>query len=103
MINKQMKELIEKRKALHPQDDEGAKHYWELELEVLSVSLDYTIDYLNTAPEEEIYWCSEVWTELSKHWQSKELIDAMEGCQKRFPKIANDLQLDIECAKSELR
>ncbi len=44
MIHKQMKELIENRKLIHPQDDEGTEYYWKLELEILEVSLESTIE-----------------------------------------------------------
>ena len=97
-----MKELIEKRKLVDAQDSEGTDYYWKLELEVLEVSLDETIEYINTAPEDEISWCAEVWEDLSSFWKSQKLIDAMENCQKRFPNIAKDIQVDINFAKEAL-
>ena len=97
-----MKELIEKRKTIDPQDDEGTNLYWKLELEVLQVSLEATIEYLNTASEDEIYWCAEVWEDLSSFWKSNELIEAMENCLKRFPAIAKDIQIDIDYAKKAI-
>ena len=102
MIHKQMKELIEKRKLVEPQDGEGTDYYWKLELEVLEVSLETTIEYINTASEDEIYWCSEVWEDLSTFWKSKQLIEAMENCQKRYPNIAKKIQVDIDFAKKAL-
>ena len=69
MIKKQMKKLIEKRKIICAQDDDETKRYWKLELEVLEVSLEYTIKYIETASEEEVYWCSEVWEDLSAFWK----------------------------------
>lgn len=97
-----MKELIEKRKLVEPQDGEGTDYYWKLELEVLEVSLETTIEYINTASEDEIYWCSEVWEDLSTFWKSKQLIEAMENCQKRYPNIAKKIQVDIDFAKKAL-
>ncbi len=102
MIHKQMKELIEKRKLIHPQDDEGTEYYWKLELEVLEVSLEATIEYINTASEDEIYWCAEVWEDLSAFWKSQQLIETMENCQKRYPNIAKKIQVDIDFAKKAL-
>ena len=102
MIHKQMKELIEKRKLVEPQDGEGTDYYWKLELEVLEVSLETTIEYINTASEDEIYWCSEVWEDLSTFWKSQQLIEAMENCQKRYPNIAKKIQVDIDFAKKAL-
>lgn len=102
MIHKQMKELIEKRKLVEPQDGEGTDYYWKLELEVLEVSLETTIEYINIASEDEIYWCSEVWEDLSTFWKSQQLIEAMENCQKRYPNIAKKIQVDIDFAKKAL-
>ncbi len=102
MINKQMKELIGKRKLVHPQDDESTKYYWKLELEVMEVSLEATIEYINNASEEEIYWCSETWEDLSSFWKSQPLIEAMENCQKKYPNISKDIQVDIDFAKKAL-
>ncbi len=102
MINKQMKELIKKRKLIEPQDADGTEFYWKLELEVLEVSLEATIEYINNASEDEIYWCAEVWEELSLFWKSQQLIDTMEKCLKRCPNIAKDIQVDIDFAKKAL-
>ena len=97
-----MKELIENRKLIHPQDDEGTEYYWKLELEILEVSLKSTIEQLNTASEDEIYWCSEVWEDLSAFWKSQQLIEVMEYCQKIYPNIAKNIQVDIDFAKKAL-
>lgn len=102
MIHKQMKELIEKRKLVEPQDDEGTEYYWKLELEVLEVSLEATIEYINTASEDEIYWCAEVWEDLSAFWKSQQLIETMKNCQKRYPNIAKNIQVDIDFANKAL-
>ncbi|MCR4661945.1 MAG: hypothetical protein K5765_08135 [Clostridia bacterium] len=103
MINTQMRDLINSRKALDPNYGEGIQAYWDKELEVLKVSLEETINYINTAPKEEICFCSEIWEDLSEYWQSKELINAMENCKKRLPEIADDISVDIEYAKKALK
>lgn len=102
MINKQMKELIEARKQINIYDSEEAHKYWDLELDVLEVSLEATIGYINTASEDEICWCAEVWEDLSAYWKSQQLIEAMENCQKRYPHIAKKIQVDIDFAKKAI-
>lgn len=98
MINNQMKELINSLKNADMNDHILIHDLWDKEIEVLSFSLDETINYLNAASEEDIYWCSEVWDDISRHFKSKELIDVMIKCKDKYPNIAKDLEIDIKYA-----
>lgn len=99
MISKQMKTLIEQKKSIDPHYGEAIERNWQMMSEVLCANLQWTIAYLDSASEEEIHLCSEVWEDVSAHWRSDELIAAMERCKAKFPAIANDLDLEIRYAK----
>ena len=43
-----------------------------------------------------------MWEDLSAFWKSQQLIEAMENCQKRYPNIAKNIQVDIDFAKKAL-
>lgn len=98
MINNQMKELIEKLKTLDMHDNISIQKIWNKEIEVLSFSLDDTINYLSSASEEEIYWCSNVWDDISRIFKSEKLIETMKNCKEKYPNIANSLEVDIKYA-----
>ena len=93
-----MKELIDVLKTIDMNDHIAVHNIWDKEIEVLTFSLEDTIAYLDTASEEEIYWCSEVWDDVQKHFKSANLISAMERCKDKYPNIANDLEVDIKYA-----
>ena len=103
MINKQMKELIDAIKTADMNNHVLIHNLWDKEIEVLSFSLDETIKYLKQASEEEIYWCSEVWDDISSHFKSKELIDTMIECKNKYPNIAKDLDVDIKYAVEAMK
>ncbi len=102
MISKQMKMLIEQKKTIDPHYDEAVEKNWQMMTEVMCVNVQWTIAYLDVASEEEIHLCSEVWEEVSAHWKSDELIEAMERCKGKFPSIAADLELEINYAKKAM-
>ena len=68
----------------------------------MEILLEATIEYINTASEDEIFWCAEVCEDLSSFWKSQKLIKAMENCLKSYPKISKDIQVDIDFAKKAL-
>ncbi len=99
MITKQMKQLIEARKKVEAQDDEGTKEYWDKEIEVLEQSLDWTIDYLKNASEDEIDWSTEVWDDISEFYCSKKLVDTFKYCREKYPKIRKSLDMGVYYAE----
>ncbi len=99
MITKQMKQLIEARKKVETQDDEGTKEYWDKEIEVLEQSLDWTIDYLKNASEDEIYWSTEIWDDISEYFCSKKLIDTFKYCEKKCHVDKERLRISVYYAE----
>lgn len=65
---------------------------------MLSVSLENTIEYFKPASEE-VYWLRCTWDELSFKFKSQDLVNTILELQIKYPKIAKDLDADIESAK----
>lgn len=103
MISKQMKELVEQKKAIDPHYNDDVESNWAKMVEVMTANLEWTISYINSASEEEIYFSSEVWDQISEFWRSEELIAAMERAKERFPSIASELEIDISYARTALK
>lgn len=96
MINNQMNELIKTRKTIDANDNIATQNIWDKEIEVMTFSIDGTIDFLNTCDKDTLYWSSEVWEDVSSVLKSLELVDAMEKAASRFDDIRDEL---LECAK----
>lgn len=103
MITKQMHELINKRKNTNGNMSWLIEEIWKQELEVLTISLNETINYLNNAPKEEIEWNSEIWEELSAFWKSKELVEVMKGLMRKFPELKQSIECDVKYAEEALQ
>jgi len=103
MINKQMSILIEKRKNIDPQNEYQIQQCWDEELDVLTVSLENTINYLNQASEEEILWVSEIFDDLVVCFKSKLLIDIYRAVQTKYPNISKDIEIDIRYAEEIMK
>ena len=95
MINDQMNELIKIRKTIDANDNIATQNIWDKEIEVMTFSIDATIEFLNTSDKDTLYWSSEVWEDVSSVLKSLELVDAMEKVALRFDDIRDEL---LECA-----
>ena len=74
---KKLKDLVSKRASLDVNDDYGASECDDKEAEILSSNVAEAISFLQTCSEEEFYWLSEVFPDVIKNTQSKELFEAM--------------------------
>ena len=95
MINNQMNELIKIRKTIDANDNIATQNIWDKEIEVMTISIDATIEFLNTSDKDTLYWSSEVWEDISSILKSKELVEAMEKSALRFDDIRDEL---LDCA-----
>ncbi len=95
MINYQMNELIKIRKTIDANDNIATQNIWDKEIEVMTFSIDATIEFLNTSDKDTLYWSSEVWEDISSILKSKELVEAMEKSALRFDDIRDEL---LDCA-----
>lgn len=104
MINKQMRELYEQNKVRDEEDPSAVQKMWDKQIEVLCANLEDTIEYLKTAPEEELFYVGEVFEDIASYWQSEELIKVMEDAANRCSKELRDsLYIDIKYAKMEMK
>lgn len=103
MINKQMKELVEQKKTIDPHYDDDVEKNWSKMIEAMTTNLEWTISYIDSASEEEIYFSSEVWDQISEYWRSPELIAAMKRAKERFPSIASELEIDLSYARMAIK
>ena len=63
---------------LHPNDDFAMEECWKVETDLLSENVSETIRFLQTqCTDEELYWLSSVFSDISERVQSKELVEAM--------------------------
>ena len=96
----EIREIINNRKKLHPNDPK-VEEYWEELTEVLVRDESETIDFLNECSEEDISWISEVFEDISEQLNSIVFIKALEKIEKKYPNL--DLHDFIEDAKDMLQ
>lgn len=92
----ELKRLLSERKQLDI-NDPSVENYWDVLTEHLSKDASDTISYLNSCAEEDLYWLSEVFDEVSYNLQSKNFIICIEELDKKYPKA--ELTSDVESAK----
>ena len=103
MINKQMKILVNQEKNTDPHAYEEIQKIWDKEIEVLCLSLDDTISFLdNLEDESDMVLVAEVWDDISNYWKSERLIECMERCIERFPNTRTSLEVDLQYARKAL-
>ena len=98
--NHKIEKLIEKRRQLHP-NDPSVYRIWEELAEIFSKDEKTTIEYFERyCKEDEAYWISEVFDDISEKLQSWKFIECLENLQKKYPDI--DMQIDIDYAKKAM-
>ena len=97
MIKNIMEEIILERKKKHIEDDYGIERCWNQMIDILSKDLNDTIKYLQNCSEEDIYYISEIFEDVSGNLKSKEYIRCLRELDKKFPKL--NLTEDIDLAE----
>ncbi|MBY0114742.1 hypothetical protein MHB43_05330 [Paenibacillus sp. FSL H8-0317] len=87
--------LVKKRKDLHP-DDPAIQTIWNEMVDILKENEQSAISFLNQCGEEDLYWLSEIYEDLSSEFQSRAFIDCLLQLQKKYPDL--DMEQDIEYA-----
>lgn len=96
---KEIFELIEWRKRLECIN--GMENYYrEPLIELLSKNEADTIKFLGECSDEQIYWISEAFEDISDKFQSKGFIDFLKELQKEHPNV--DMERDIRAAEYRL-
>ena len=78
-----VKKLVEEADVLDPRDDESWVINWRKRIELLTVDLSRTIEYLDGCSEKELWWNTDLLEELMEHFKSIELIKCVERNIKR--------------------
>lgn len=73
-----LREELDHRLSLHLNDDYGLEESWKKITAILSENVIKTIDYIyNECTDEELFWISEVFSDVSEIVQSKEFVQAL--------------------------
>ena len=78
-----VKKLVEEVDLLDPQNDVLWEINWRKRLELLTVDLSQTIEYLDECSEKELSYATELLEELMQHFKSIELIECVDRNIKR--------------------
>lgn len=95
MIKVLMDEIIIERKKKHMEDDYGIQECWNKMIDILSQDVYETIAYLKSCSEEQLYYVSEVFEDVSEKLQSKEYIICLRKLDEKFPDLHMTEDIDI--------
>lgn len=91
-----IKEILEERKMLHP-DDPAIQKCWDKLVIELTKDEQETINYFSICTEDEINWLSEVFEDIAEVFRSKDFINFLKEIQRKYPDL--DLESDIHYAE----
>ena len=97
---KKIFELVEWRKILKCTNGILKNYYWKPLVELLTKNEEDTTKFLGECSEEQIYWISEVFDEISDKFQSKEFVEFLKRLQVLYSNI--DIELDVQAAEYRL-
>ena len=97
-LKNKMEAILKERKGLNINDDYGIEKCWNEMTILLTQNEDEKIDYLNECNEENLYYISEIFEDISEQLQSKRFITCLRNLDKKFPKL--DMTKDIDIAES---
>lgn len=103
MIIEEMKKIVNEFKEINPNMSDLADEYLKKEIKELCKSLEDTIYFLKNADEETICFSCTIWDEVARYFKSKELVNCMKNCAKRFPNSRQILEINIDYAEKELK
>ncbi|MDO5417191.1 MAG: hypothetical protein Q4F29_08330 [Lachnospiraceae bacterium] len=99
-IEEKMKKIISKRREKYIEDDYGIQECWNEMIKILSEDVSVTIEYLENCSEEDLYFISEIFEDVSEQLQSQRYISCLRILDKKFPKL--DMKKDIDLAEKYL-
>ena len=93
-----MTEVLKKRKALNINDNFRIEQCWNEMTELLAQNEGLATRYLRDSNEEDLYYISEIFEDISGKLQSEQFINCLRELDKKFPKL--DMIKDIDIAES---
>lgn len=100
MIKDLMRKVVQERKEKDIQDDYGIQKCWNKMIEILSRNVQDTIEYLENCSEEDLFYISEIFEDVSERLKSKEYIICLRKLDKKFPQL--NMSSDIDLAEKYL-
>ncbi|MBD5136620.1 MAG: hypothetical protein K2I03_05155 [Lachnospiraceae bacterium] len=101
MINEmKIRGLVKELEKLDP-NDPRIEDYWKLLTKEMSINVDETIEFINSCNENEVYWLSPIFEDISWIFQSQKFIEALKRLQEKYPKL--DLEVDIMYAEMSMK
>lgn len=95
MIKESMMKIVEERKKKHIEDDYGIQECWEKMINILSVDVQQTVAYLESCTQEEVYYVSEIFEDISEKVQSKTFIECLRKLDEKFPELKMTQDIDM--------
>ena len=95
MIKESMMKIIEERKLKHVEDDYGIQECWAKMINILSVDVQQTVAYLENCTQEEVYYVSEIFEDISERLQSKTFIECLRKLDEKFPELKMTKDIDL--------
>lgn len=95
MINEKMTTVLQTRSRLHIEDSMGIQKCWDEIVEILATDELSTINYLNECTEQDIYFISEVFEDISERLQSKKFIKCLRALDKKYPQLKMTKDIDL--------
>lgn len=89
--------LINWRKELENSEGIIEDYYWKPLIEILSKNEEQTIQFLKTCKDEELYWISEIFEDVSENFQSIGFVEFLKELQKQHPDV--NMEQDIKYAE----
>ena len=85
MIKDILDDIISERKSKNIEDDYGIQNCWNKMIDILSKDINETVAYLENCSEEDIYYITEVYEDVSEQLLSKEYIEILRKYYYKFP------------------
>ena len=95
MIKENMIKIIEERKKKYVEDDYGIQECWEKMMNILSVDVQQTVEYLENCTQEELYYISEIFEDISERLKSKIFIECLHKLDEKFPELKMTKDIDL--------
>ena len=98
MLHDEIWQVIDKRASLHIEDDFQIENCREKLIEILSVDVTDTINFLEKTDKDKVLWISEVFEEIAYNLQNKQYIECLKKLDIKYPelKLTNTIRIAEE-------
>ena len=93
-----LRKLIIRERELTEETDGFWDDIFNAKVAILNENLEETIAFLDNCTEEEFYWVSNAFEDISEKYKSPKFIDCIKRNMMRFPNIKEDIQMELKYA-----